>query len=266
MNAGGPTSVDTESAEPKSAVILGVRVHAVSLEGLLARICDTIRAGKRAIITYVNVHAVNLAVDLEWFRDFINHSDITFCDGLGVKWGAWLLGQDIPHRMTPPDWIDSLAALACAHRFTMFFLGARPGVAAAAATRLKERFPEISIVGTSHGYFDKTPASLENENVVQAINRAKPNILILGFGMPMQERWLMENWGRLEVNIALTGGAVFDYVSGELRRGPRWMTDHGFEWLGRLIIEPRRLWKRYLIGNPRFLWRIVKLRMGASPF
>ena len=93
-------------------------------------------------------------------------------------------------------------------------------------------------------------------------NAVKPNILIVGFGTPLKERWLMENWDRIEVNVALTGGAVFDYVSGELRRAPRWMTDHGLEWLARLIIEPCRLWKRYLIGNPLFLWRVLKQRLG----
>ncbi len=93
-------------------------------------------------------------------------------------------------------------------------------------------------------------------------NAVKPNIIIVGFGMQPQERWLMENWDRIEINVALTGGAVFDYVSGELRRAPRWMTDHSLEWLAWLIIEPRRLWKRYLIGNPLFLWRVLKQRLG----
>jgi len=120
----------------------------------------------------------------------------------------------------------------------------------------------LRIVGTYHGYFDKTPGSPGNEAVIQAINAVKPNILIVGFGMPLQERWLMENWDRVEASVALTGGAVFDYVSGDLRRPPCWMTSHGLEWLGRLLIEPRRLWQRYLIGNPLFLWRVLKQRLG----
>jgi N-acetylglucosaminyldiphosphoundecaprenol N-acetyl-beta-D-mannosaminyltransferase len=84
--------------------------------------------------------------------------------------------------------------------------------------------------------------------------------------MPLQERWLMENWDHIDANVALTGGAVFDYVSGELQRAPRWMTDNGLEWLGRLLIEPRRLWKRYLIGNPLFIWRVLKQRLGLLHF
>lgn len=145
----------------------------------------------------------------------------------------------------------------------MFFLGSKPGIAEKAAQRLQERHPNLVIAGTHHGYFDKTPGSLENEAIIQQINAARPNILIVAFGMPLQEKWLMENWERIDANIALTGGAVFDYISGELARAPRWMTDNGLEWLGRLLIEPGRLWKRYVIGNPLFLWRILLQRLGV---
>jgi len=82
--------------------------------------------------------------------------------------------------------------------------------------------------------------------------------------MPLQERWLMQNWERTEAHIALTGGAAFDYISGELRRGPRILTDSGFEWLARLLIEPRRLWQRYVVGNPLFLSRVLKQRLARD--
>lgn len=152
------------------------------------------------------------------------------------------------------------------HDLTFYFLGGRPGVAQKASQRLKEHSPDLRIVGIHHGFFDKTPGSSENDKVVHMINRVKPNILIIGFGMPMQERWLMENWDQIEANVVITAGAILDYVSGTLRRGPKWMTDHGFEWLARMIIEPRRLWKRYIIGNPLFVWRVLKQRMGLLKF
>jgi N-acetylglucosaminyldiphosphoundecaprenol N-acetyl-beta-D-mannosaminyltransferase len=192
----------------------------------------------------------------------LNSAEIVFCDGAGVVLGARILGNHIPQRITYADWTWQLAEFAEPRGFTLFFLGARPGVADKAAANLKARYPDLRIVGTHHGYFDKTPGSAENEAVIEQINTVRPNILIVGFGMPLQERWLMENWDRIDANVALTGGAVFDYVSGELQRAPRWMTDNGLEWLGRLLIEPRRLWRRYLIGNPLFLWRVLKQRLG----
>ena len=100
---------------------------------------------------------------------------------------------------------------------------------------------------------------------MRQINTAEPDILLVGFGSPLQERWLMENRDRVNAHVALTGGAVFGYVSGELRRGPRLLTDNGFEWLARLLVEPRRLWRRYLLGNPLFLLRVLMQRLVSGP-
>jgi N-acetylglucosaminyldiphosphoundecaprenol N-acetyl-beta-D-mannosaminyltransferase len=247
----------------RSAVyVLGVRIDRITLPQLLAYIEQRIEQRQRAIIGNVNVHAMNLAYEQPWFRDFLNQSDLVFCDGFGVKWGARLLGQHIPQRFTPPDWLDQLAALGARRGYRFFLLGARPGVAWRAAQRLRATHPDLCIAGVHHGYFDKTPGSAENDAIISYINAVQPDILILGFGMPLQERWLRENWPHLNAHVALTGGAVFDYIAGEVRRGPRWMTDNGLEWLARLVIEPRRLWQRYLVGNPLFLWRVLRHRIA----
>lgn len=242
--------------------VLGVTIHTLSVEQLLSLVSQAIIRQERMMIAYANVHGLNLACERPWFRAFLNRSEVVFCDGFGVKWGARLLGQSIPQRFTPPDWLDRLASMAGRHGFRLFLLGARPGVADKAAARLQARSPGVQIVGTQHGYFDKTAGSIENEAVLQAINAAQPHILIVGFGMPIQERWLLENWRHIEAPVALPVGAAFDYIAGETQRGPGWMTDHGLEWLSRLVIEPRRLWRRYLIGNPLFLWRVLLQRMG----
>ena len=250
----------------RNVSVLGVRIHALSLEQLLSLILQVSLHQERAIVANVNVRALNLACEASWFRAFLNQSEIVFCDGFGVKWCARLLGARLPERFTPPDWLPRLAELAVQHGLTFFFVGSRPGVAAAAAAHLQAQSPTLKIVGTQHGEFDKTLGSLENEAVVQAINAARPNILLVGFGMPLQEKWLLENWERLNGNVALPVGAALDYLAGATRRGPRWMTDHGLEWLARLLIEPRRLWRRYLIGNPLFLWRVLLQRAGWLRF
>lgn len=242
--------------------ILGIKVHPLSLGQLHQFILDAALQNRHSLVLNVNVHCLNLAYRDIALRDFLNQADIVFCDGAGVVLGARILGCHIPYRITYADWTWQLAEFACIHDLSFFFLGARPGIAEKAAAKLKARFPALRLVGVHHGYFDKTPGSIENEMVIQRINTAAPNILLIGFGMPSQERWLMENWGKIEANVALTGGAVFDYVSGDLRRAPRWMTDHGMEWLGRLLIEPQRLWKRYILGNPIFLWRVIMQRLG----
>ena len=145
---------------------------------------------------------------------------------------------------------------------TIGFLGSREGVVQRVSSILIKQSKHLNIAFTHHGYFNKTLDHPENEAVISAINAAKPDILLVGFGMPIQEKWIMENFDRLDVKVFLPVGAAFDYISGNVPRAPRWMTDHGLEWLGRLIIEPRRLWKRYLIGIPLFFWRVLKQRLG----
>ncbi len=126
---------------------------------------------------------------------------------------------------------------------------------------MRKRYPDLRIVGVRHGYFDHSAGSAENEAVLEEINTAAPDILLVGLGMPLQERWLMDNRERIDAGAVLTGGAVFDHVSGRLSRGPRFLTDNGFEWLARLLIEPGRLWQRYVVGNPLFFSRVLKQRL-----
>ena len=246
--------------------VLGVHVHPITIPHLHACIARFVRERKHALVLNVNVNAINLAYTYPWLRHFFNQADLVFCDGAGVILGARILGSHIPQRITYADWMWELAAFCEQEGFSLFFLGARPGVARKAAERLWNRYPHLRIVGIYHGYFDKTPGSPENEEVIARINAAHPDILIVALGMPLQEQWLMENWKRLQANVFLTGGAVFDYVSGVLRRGPHWMTEHGLEWLARLFLEPRRLWRRYLLGNPLFIYRVIKQRLGLEHF
>ena len=224
-----------------------------------------VRGGERALVLNVNAHCLNLCHDDPDLRAFVNDAEVVFCDGAGVMLAARMLGGRIPERITYADWIWQLADLAAARGFSLYLLGARPGVAREAARRLQRRYPDLEIVGTGHGYFDHSAGSQENEAVVEEINAAAPDLLLVGLGMPLQELWLMENRHRLyAAGVALTGGAVFDYASGRVRRGPRLLTESGFEWLARLLREPRRLWRRYLVGNPLFFLRVLRQSISRT--
>jgi N-acetylglucosaminyldiphosphoundecaprenol N-acetyl-beta-D-mannosaminyltransferase len=217
-----------------------------------------------ALVLNANVRALNLAYEQPWFRYLLNRAELVYCDGAGVRLGTMISGGHLPGRITLADWAWELAEFAAARGYSLYFLGARPGVAEKAAARLQERFRSLQIAGTHHGYFNKEVDHPENLAVVDHINRVRPDVLIMGFGMPLQERWLLENWDRLDARTALAGGAAFDFISGDLKRAPAWMNDHGMEWLGRFLIEPRRLWHRYLVGNPLFLWRVLRYRLTGK--
>lgn len=243
--------------------ILGVEISLIGPDDLLGyfgRVCSD---GDKAIVLNVNANCLNLACQEPWLKGYLNRADVVFVDGHGVRLAAWLLGKPLPTRITYADWMDDLASYCAAHDLRLYFLGAREGIAQEAARRLCARHPDLRVVGTHHGYFDKRREAEDNQRVVQEINKTAPDILIVGFGMPLQERWLMENWSDIEANIGLSAGGVFDYSSGRLKRPPRFLTDNGLEWLGRLVVEPRRLWRRYLVGNPLFVFRVLRQRFSG---
>jgi len=248
----------------KTIMLCNVKITPVSLDELHNFIVNAISNKAHSMVLHANAHAVNLAQKDDTFRNILNQASLVFCDGFGIRMGAYLLGHRIPPRITYADWMWQLAELAEQHQFTIFLLGAKPSIAEQAASKLHKRFPKLQIVGAHHGYFDKASSSLENSTVIDIINNADPDILIVCFGMPQQEQWVSTHWNHINARIVLTGGAALDYISGNLRRGPRWMTAYGLEWLARLIVEPRRLWKRYVLGNPQFLWLVMKQRIGLD--
>jgi N-acetylglucosaminyldiphosphoundecaprenol N-acetyl-beta-D-mannosaminyltransferase len=241
--------------------VLGVGVDPITVAELHAEIARLVRAGELGLVFNVNAHCLNLCYEDRKLRDALNSADIIFCDGAGVMLAARMLGRRIPVRITYAAWIWRLADFAAAEDFSLYFLGARPGVAQEGARRLRERYPGLRIVGVRHGYFDHSTGSAENEAVLEEINATSPDILLVGLGMPLQETWLTQNRHRLDAGVALSSGAVFDYASRSVRRGPRILTEYGLEWLARLLQEPRRLWRRYLIGNPLFLLRVLRQRL-----
>ncbi len=262
----GQTSTAGPVGRLARADIFGVQISALTVADLHQIIAAAVETNTRALLPNVNAHALNLAYETPWLRDFFNQSTAVFPDGSGALFAARVQGGRFQERVTYADWMWDLARFCAERGFSLYFLGGRDGVAAEAADTLRGRFPDLRVAGTHEGYFDKSSQSPENAAVLAEINRLQPDVLIVGFGMPLQERWLKDNWGRLDVRVGLTGGAVFDYMSGRLRRPPRFLADHGLEWFGRLLIEPGRLWRRYLLGIPQFTWRVVlqRLRHGRS--
>lgn len=245
--------------------VLGVRIDDVSADQLTALIDQFVATGRRARALYVNAHGLNLAHAAPWMRDYLNASEVVFADGVGVTIASRMLGHRSGLSRIPiTDWIWDLAGLAATREYSMFLVGSRPGVADRAAERLRERHPGLKIAGTLDGYFDKTSGCRGNADALAVINAARPEIIVVGFGMPMQERWLLENRDEIDGAVVISGGAVLDYTAGEVRRGPSWLTNHGLEWLARLVIEPRRLWRRYVLGNPLFLWRVLRQRIAGG--
>ena len=239
--------------------VLGVSLHDAGVSEIHGYMATVIEQKKKALVLNVNIHCLCLAQQHLWLRDFLNQAQFVFCDGDGVRWGLRLLGQPVPPKVTYDRWIWQLAKWAEMKGYSFFFMGGKPGIAELAAERLKLKFPKLKILGTEQGYFDKTGP--ENQRRVDRIKQLRPDILILGFGMPLQEKWLMENAEKLNAHIFLTGGAVFDYVAGTFKRAHGWMIKMNLEWLFRMFYDPRRLSMRYATEIPYFFYKVFSERL-----
>lgn len=243
--------------------LFGTRFHKIRVNELIEYVVDAGKLNKKTIVGNVNVRAMNFAYDLKWYRSFLNQCDLVFCDGFGVLLGAKLLGYSVRsnHRMTCPDYIESLARTCEQHNVSLYLLAGKPGVVDEAMRRLKKIAPNLQVDG-HHGHFDHHGS--DNAEVISKINQFKPGILYVGFGMPLQERWILDNAHQLNARVLLPLGACLDFYTCSVYRGPRWMTNNGLEWLARLFTEPQRLWERYVLGNPRFFYRVLRELLTKS--
>jgi N-acetylglucosaminyldiphosphoundecaprenol N-acetyl-beta-D-mannosaminyltransferase len=246
--------------------LFGLDIATAQPADLLRRILGFAARGEHRRVSYVNAHVLNQSFTDDALRSALQRSDVVYCDGYGVRLATKAIGLPVPHRMTGADWIWGVAALCEAERRSLYLLGSDAGAAQEAAATLKRWYPRLEVCGAHHGYFEiGTPHS---ERVVEHIAETRPDVLLVGMGTPLQELWVDHYFDRLDAHVVWTVGALFDYVSGRVRRAPPWMADHGLEWIFRLGIEPRRMWRRYLLGNPMFLWRVMnerQHRLDAPP-
>ena len=260
-------SVETSSAlkettnkfqNNKTVEILGVPVDVLTRAELETAFLEILKSQERGWISYVNVHTIDIANQIPWYKQFVKDALIRYCDGEGLSFGAFLLGKHIPERITLSDYIYDLAESVVEHKLTLFMLGGTQVVVELAAKKLKELYPSIKLSGHHHGYFSKE----ENNSMIDKINECKPDILLLGMGVPKQEEWTKQNFDKLNAKIIWMGGGFLDTLSGTKKRCPYWLGRIGFEWIFRFMQEPRRLWKRYLIGNPMYILRILRARLS----
>jgi N-acetylglucosaminyldiphosphoundecaprenol N-acetyl-beta-D-mannosaminyltransferase len=234
--------------------IFGVGVQTAAPAELLRRIVDL----EVRRVSYVNAHVLNQSASNPALGRALLASDLVYCDGYGVRLAARAIGLEVPHRMTGADWIWSVAALCQERGRSLYLLGSRPGTAADAGAALLRAYPRLRLRGTHHGYFEI--GSHQSERVLEHIAECAPDILLVGMGTPLQELWVDREADRIEAGTIWTVGALFDYLAGRTPRAPHWVADHGFEWVFRLAVEPRRMWRRYLLGNPAFLYRVWEER------
>lgn len=240
--------------------VLGVRVDAVQIPEAISRICDCIE--ERRVGSYVAVtgmHGVMEAQQNEEFKSILNRASLVVPDGMPLAWlGCW---HRFPmrRRVYGPELMETFCRETGA-RYRHFFYGGRPGVADRLAEVLARKYG-VRVAGTYCPPF--RPLSREEEqSFLAAVEKCAPDVLWVGLSTPKQETWMAEYRGKTQVPVLVGVGAAFDFLTGTTKQAPMWMREHGLEWLFRLGSEPRRLWRRYLIYGPQFVWAVA-LELGG---
>lgn len=208
--------------------------------------------GSCAQMAFVNPDCLNLAWRNAQYRQVLCDADRVLPDGIGLHIGCRMRGQALRENINGTDLFPLLCEAIAGTGRSLFLLGARPGVAEAAAGQMQRRFADLEIAGTRDGYFD----AAEEPAVIEAINASGADMLLVAMGAPRQDLWIASNRSRLRVGIAFGVGGLLDFYSGRIPRAPIWLRELGLEWGYRLLQEPGRMWRRYVIGNPVFLWRV----------
>jgi N-acetylglucosaminyldiphosphoundecaprenol N-acetyl-beta-D-mannosaminyltransferase len=253
---------------PPEFNLLGVRVHAMTIPDLNERIARAVTTRERCIVVSQNLHSVYLVHRDPTLRTMQDRASYVRIDGIPIVYAGRALGYPLraAHRTGWMDWIDPFMAAARDQGWRVFYVGSKPGVADAGAEILRRRFPGL-LLETHHGYFDAAPGAEESRHLVDRVDGFRADVLIVGMGMPRQERWILDHGLRAQAPVILTSGACMDYVAGALPTPPRWLGPIGMEWLHRLVNDPRQMWRRYLV-EPWFsvglLWRDLVTRWRGA--
>lgn len=234
--------------------LLGVRFLNVDLSVILGLLSDVIDEGRQETVSFVNANCLNIASGDGGYRALLNRQDLVLPDGIGVSIGCRMTGTRMAANLNGTDLLPHLCGLAVRKGTPMFLLGAREGVAARMAARLEAQHPGLDVCGHHHGYFQSAE---ETDAVIERINAAQPGLLLVAMGTPDQERWIETFRERIDARLLVGVGGLFDFYSGDKPRAPRLVRRLGMEWAFRLALEPRRLFRRYVVGNPAFLARVA---------
>lgn len=255
-------SASNNPYQPSSIEMFGCRIDALTMSETIDRIEHIIRKGTPSQHVVINAAKAVMVNRDESLRKIVQNCAIVNADGQSVVWAARLLRKPLPERVAGIDLMLELIRLAETKQYMVYFLGAHDETLTKFLEIVIERFPDIQIAGFRNGYFNDE----ESDSIVQQVRQTKPAMLFVGISSPKKEYWLSENLNALGVPFVMGVGGSFDVLAGKVRRAPVWMQRTGFEWLYRVLQEPRRLWKRYLVGNTQFLFLVIREYIKTSVF
>ena len=237
--------------------ILGVKVSTIDYAETLSAISSIISSKKRDYICVCNVHMIMECQKDERLLKGINKAILVVPDGMPLVWLSRFHGHKLKDRVYGPTLMKMLCELSTEKKWKIFLLGGLARTTERLKKKLEIYYPHIKVVGNVDTP-NRPLGNRENKNVIKIINKAKPDIVLVGIGCPFQEKWIIENIKYLETHIVIGVGAAFDFITGRVKQAPVWIQKLGLEWLFRLFQDPRRLWKRYVVTNPAFIFKLLQ--------
>jgi N-acetylglucosaminyldiphosphoundecaprenol N-acetyl-beta-D-mannosaminyltransferase len=258
-----PAMLFSESQAASSEIfeLLGLKIDNMTMSDAIRMMQQALAEKRQAAIFFVNPDCLNQSVTDRDYREALTSADHILPDGIGLVIAGKLLGTPLLENINGTDMLPFLCTMAAAEKFSIFLLGGKPGRAEMTGDAIAQNYG-VTVAGAMHGYFDREK---ESAAVIEAINSSKASILLVAFGAPLQEKWIVRHRAALRPTILMGVGGLFDFYSGNIQRAPRWMREIGLEWVYRIMQEPGRMWKRYVVGNPLFLYRVMKWKvLGRS--
>jgi N-acetylglucosaminyldiphosphoundecaprenol N-acetyl-beta-D-mannosaminyltransferase len=239
--------------------ILDLHFHNSTLNEAADELIALAGAADARQIFFVNAHCVNVAAENPEYAAVLTRADRLYADGAGMALAASLNGESLKDNINGTDLFPLLCARAAAARVPVALLGARPGRAKLCAEMMRREYPDLRIVYAQHGYYERE----REAEIVREIGQSGARILLVAMGVPAQELWIARHAPALQVPVIMGVGALFDFYSGIMPRSPLLLRRLRLEWLFRFCLEPRRLFRRYIIGNPVFLLRLLKYHLSS---
>ena len=243
-----------QNGDIKVINIFNIKIHPLRRTEFLSIIESGIKSGRQIAQFGVNSATINDIVRNEEFRHIINSADLVHIDGMSVVWALRSFSYSVPERVATPDLADGILAMADREEMSVFLFGAKEATLSLCRKNIEKKYPHLKIAGSRNGYY----LPEEEESIFNIINEASPDILLLGMSSPKKELFFESYRHKIRARYILGVGGYFDILSGQIKRAPRWMQNSGMEWFFRLLQEPRRLWKRYLIGIHQFFWLVTR--------
>ena len=250
---------EPDMSQPQTIVVLGTPISVVDMKGTLNRIESMVASGKPHYIVTPNVDFVVQAREDQELHRILCDADLVICDGMPLVWASKWFGNPIPERVAGSDLATPLLELASRKKLKLFLLGAAETINEKAAETIRSRYPDIQLVGNYSPPYAAL-VDMDHEDINRRIKKAAPDILLVGFGCPKQEKWISMNYRNVGVPVSIGVGATVDFIAGKVSRAPVWMRQNGLEWLYRLYREPGRMWKRYVKDILVFLIAMIRYR------